>query len=116
MSVPLIAIVGVCASGKSMLVAALRVRGFNARQVMQEHSYVPDMWRQITKPELLIYLDAGLATIRRRRQQPDWPAWILEREIERLRHARAHCDLYVKTDDLTPGEVLDRALALLVDW
>ncbi|OIO92548.1 MAG: hypothetical protein AUK03_09705 [Anaerolineae bacterium CG2_30_64_16] len=113
MSVPLIAVVGVCASGKSTLVAALRARGFNARQVAQEHSYVPDMWLRITRPDLLIYLDAGLAAIRRRRQQADWEEWLLEQEVERLRHARAYCDLYVNTDDLTPDEVLEQVLAML---
>jgi len=113
MSAPLIAVVGVCASGKSTLVAALRARGFNARQVLQEHSYVPDMWLRITRPDLLIYLDAGLATIRRRRQTADWEGWILEREAARLCHARESCDLYINTDDLTPDEVLERVLTWL---
>jgi len=113
MSVPLIAVVGVCASGKSTLVAALRARGFNARQVAQEHSYVPDMWLRITRPDLLIYLDAGLAAIRRRRQQADWEEWLLEQEVERLRHARAYCDLYINPDDLAPDEVLEQVLAML---
>ena len=49
-SAPLIAIVGVCASGKSTLAKALRERGYNARQVLQEHSYVPYMWQRITRP------------------------------------------------------------------
>jgi len=113
MSRPLIAVVGVCASGKTTLAHALCMRGFNARQVSQEHSYVPDMWQRITRPDLLIYLDATLETVRRRRHAPNWPAWILDRELERLQHARAHCDLYIETDDLTPSEVLERALALL---
>jgi hypothetical protein len=109
MTDPRIAVVGVCASGKTILVGELRARGFDARQVAQEHSYVPDMWQRLTKPDLLIYLDASLKTIQARREDPDWPAWMLEQEVRRLRHARLHCDLYVQTDGLTPEDVLGRA-------
>jgi hypothetical protein len=109
---PLIAIVGPCAAGKRTLAHGLRARGYNARRVLQEHSYVPDMWRRITRPDLLIYLDASLETIRRRRAQPDWPEWMLELEVGRLSHARACCDLYLKTDELTIPQVLERVL----DW
>lgn len=110
---PLVAVVGVCAAGKSTLAHNLRARGWNARQVAQEHSYAPDMWRRITDPDVLIYLDAQLATIRLRRRDPDFPAWLLEAERYRLRHARQHCAIYLPTDDLTPEEVLARVLAAL---
>jgi deoxyadenosine/deoxycytidine kinase len=113
MSGPLIAVVGVCAAGKSTLVHALRELGFNARQVSQEHSYVQDMWLRFTKPDLLIFLDVQLQTIRRRRQDPEWPDWLLDRERQRLQHARRHCDLYLATDDMTPEEVLQKASDLL---
>ena len=56
---PLIAIVGPCASGKTLLVQALKERGYNAREVRQEHSYVPTMWQRITQPDVLIYLDVS---------------------------------------------------------
>lgn len=110
---PLVAIVGVCAAGKSTLARNLQALGWNARQVAQEHSYAPDMWRRITGPDILIYLDAQLATIRQRRHDPDFPAWILDAERHRLRHARQHCDIYMPTDDVTPEEVLMQALAAL---
>ena len=109
---PLIAIVGVCAAGKTTLAVALRSRGYNARGILQEHSYVPAMWQRITRPDLLIYLDASLETVRRRRD-PAFPRDLFEQELLRLRHARAHCDLYIPTDDLTPDEVLGHALKLL---
>jgi hypothetical protein len=96
-----------------MLVNALRERGFNARQVLQEHSYVSDMWRQIANPGVLIYLDAGIETVRARRDDPEWPEWLLMQEIERLRHAREHCDLYLETDSLTSDEVIEQVLAFL---
>jgi len=113
MSGPLIAVVGVCASGKSTLVRGLQARGWNARQVAQEHSYVPDMWQRITQPDLLICLDASLEIIRQRRRDSDMPAWLIEEERHRLRHALEYCDLYIQTDALTPDQVLERALEFL---
>lgn len=110
---PLIAVVGVCASGKSTLTAGLRGAGWNARPVSQEHSYVPDMWQRLTKPDILIFLDCALETTRRRRQNPDFPDWLYMAERDRLRHARAHADLYILADSLTPAEVLAQAIAFL---
>ena len=110
---PLIAVVGVCAAGKSTLVAGLRAHGYNARQVLQEHSYVPYMWRRITNPDLLIVLDCSIDTTRARRNDREFEAWILEAERHRLQHAREHCDLYIATDDLTPAEILAQTLALV---
>ncbi len=107
---PLIAIVGVCAAGKSTLAAGLRARGHNARGILQEHSYVPTMWQRITRPDVLIYLDASLDTVRRRRHDPGFPADLYEQELVRLRHARANCHLYIHTDALTPAEVLAAAV------
>ena len=113
MSGLLIAVVGVCASGKSTLVRGLQAGGWNARHVVQEHSYVPDMWRRVAQPDLLIYLDASLAVIRQRRRDPEMPDWLIEAERQRLHHTLKHCDLYVQTDALTPDQVLERALDFL---
>jgi deoxyadenosine/deoxycytidine kinase len=110
---PLVAVVGVCASGKSTLAAGLRAAGWNARQVLQEHSYVPYMWRRITNPDLLIYLDCELETTRLRRRDPNFPDWIYANERHRLRHAREHCDLYIATDEMTPEQVFDLALGFV---
>jgi deoxyadenosine/deoxycytidine kinase len=107
---PLIAIVGPCASGKSLLVQALRERGYNAREVAQEHSYVPDMWQQITQPDTLIYLDVSWEIARQRRPTDAGEHWWIE-QAHRLRHARQYADLYIRTDDLTPQEILDEVLA-----
>lgn len=109
----LVAVVGVCASGKTILASGLRAAGYLARQVSQEHSYVPAMWQRVARPDVLIYLDAQLETIRERRNDPEWPGWIRDLQIERLCHARAHCHLYIETDQLSPQEVLDRALIYL---
>jgi hypothetical protein len=109
---PLIAIVGPCASGKSTLVRALRERGYNAREVAQEHSYAPTMWQRITGPDLLVYLDVSWGTARQRRPTDAGPGW-WDELARRLRHARQYADMYILTDELSPQEVLDRTLALL---
>ena len=108
----LIAVVGPCASGKSLLVQALRERGYNTREVLQEHSYVPAMWQRITQPDLLIYLDVSGEVACQRRRTDAGPGWWAELAY-RLRHARQHADLYIHTDELTPEEVLEQALAFL---
>ncbi|MFQ5613953.1 MAG: hypothetical protein ACE5H9_17665 [Anaerolineae bacterium] len=109
---PRIAVVGPCAAGKSTLVAALKARGLAARCVCQEHSYVPDMWRRVSRTDILIYLDASLNTIIRRRRI-NWGQSFLDTLNDRLRHARAHADLYLATDNLSPQEVLAETLAFL---
>jgi nicotinamide riboside kinase len=109
---PLIAVVGPCASGKSLLVRALREREYNAREVVQEHSHVPTMWQRITQPDLLVYLDVSWKVARQRRSMDVKADWWIEL-AHRLRHARQHADLYIHTDELTPQEILDRALVFL---
>ena len=109
-----IKLVGPCASGKSVLAARLRELGYDAGSAAQDHSYVPDMWRRITNPDLLFYLDASLSTIARRRCI-SWSERHLSDERHRLRHARQHCDLYLPTDDLTEDEVLEQVVGFLGD-
>jgi len=113
MSEFLIAVVGPCAAGKSLLVSALRERGYNAREVVQEHSYVSTMWQRITQPDLLIYLDVSEEISQQRRPVVDIrDGWWNELKY-RLRHARQHADLYIDTDQLTPEETLEKALTFL---
>ncbi len=107
-----VAVVGVCASGKSMLVNKLRALGYDARHVAQDHSYVPDMWQRLSRPQMLVYLDASLATVRRRRD-PSFPAALFQEQKRRLRHARCHCQICVSTDELTEDQVLELVLAAL---
>ena len=106
-----IVIVGPCAAGTSTLAENLRRLGYDAHPSAQEHSYVPDMWR-MTGPDVLIYLDASMATIRRRREV-SWGEEHLAAENRRLAHAREHCDLYVATDELSIQQVLERAVEFL---
>lgn len=100
-----IAVVGVCAAGKSSLVEALRAAGYQVRHVAQEHSYVPHMWRQMSRPDILIYIDADYDAIQRRRPTSTFRPADLAEQKRRLAHARQHCDLYLDTSDMTPAEV-----------
>ena len=108
-----ISVVGPCAAGKSTLTHKLRSLGYEVRMPAQEHSGVADMWQQLTSPDVLVYLDAELGTISRRRRI-HWGQDRLEGLKCRLRHAREHANLYISTDKLTPDQVLQRVQAYLV--
>ena len=106
-SCPRIVVVGPCAAGKSTLVANLRPKGYDIRSCVQEHSYMPDLWKRFSKADVLIYLDAQLPTIARRQQRSDRTQERLDVQRERLAHAREHCDFCLATDSLTRGEVAE---------
>jgi adenylate kinase len=106
-----IIIVGVCAAGKTSLAQKLRQLGYNADTVAQEHSYVPTMWRH-TSPDVLVFLDASLNAIRKRRDI-DWGEDYLAQERLRLADARQHCHLYVMTDKLKEDQVYRRVRRFL---
>jgi thymidylate kinase len=102
----LIGVVGVCASGKSTLIEGLVKQGYRARHIAQEHSYVKDMWRRITNPDLLIFLDASFA-ICCERKKLDWTEKDYDEEQRRLGHARDHANLYINTSTLDREDVLE---------
>jgi len=108
----LIGVVGPCGSGKTTLTAGLSRLGYRARPIAQEHSYVKDMWQRLTRPDILVFLDASHATTRQRRRL-DWTEAEWQEQQVRLRHARAGADLYLDTDDLSIDEVLERVLRFL---
>jgi deoxyadenosine/deoxycytidine kinase len=102
-----IVLVGICGSGKTTLAVALRRLGYEVRECGQEHSQVPHMWQVMSRPDLLIYLDASEEVIHQRGRR-HYVKDMVAQQRRRLAHARAHCDLYVMTDDLTPAEVLEQ--------
>ncbi len=106
-----IGVVGPCGAGKSTLVENLRGK-FNIRAIAQEHSYVPDMWRRVSPTDVLVYLDASLDTIARRRKI-SWGQERLDALNHRLRHARTHADFYLPTDNLSAEEVAAAVEAFL---
>ncbi len=109
-----VALVGPCAAGKSTLARGLQAAGIHARQIVQEHSYVADMWKKLTDPDVLIFLDASFETCSQRKQL-NWTRKEYEEQHRRLAHARANCDVYLATDDLDETQVLKQVLAALGD-
>jgi predicted ATPase len=110
---PRIVVVGPCAAGKTTLVGTLRPRGYSIKSCAQEHSPAPQLWKEFSKAEVLVFLDAGLSTIARRQNRSDWTQARLDAQRQRLAHARAHCDFYLYTDDLTREQVADAVAAFL---
>lgn len=108
----LIGVVGPCGSGKSTLITGLEKYGYTCRHIAQEHSYVPAMWQRITKPDILIFLDASFPTSTARRKLT-WQKKDHDEQYRRLSHARQHANVVIDTDDLTPEQVLKRALDFL---
>jgi RNase adaptor protein for sRNA GlmZ degradation len=107
-----VTVVGPCGAGKSELVRRLVALGYEARHCAQEHSYVSDMWQQISRPEVLVFLDASPAVTACRRGASLDQSYLVE-ERRRLAHARAHCQVYVDTDALDPDQVADAVVAVL---
>ncbi len=108
----IIGVVGPCGAGKSSLVAGLRSQGFVVRHIAQEHSYVPDMWKRLSNPDLLIYLDVSYDNSVQRRKL-DWTYDEYTEQVHRLRHARRFADLYLDTNPLTAKEVLLKVLSFI---
>jgi deoxyadenosine/deoxycytidine kinase len=107
-----IGVVGPCASGKTTLVAGMKKLGYEVRHIAQEHSYVPDMWKRISNPDVLIYLQVSYPlTIARRKM--DWTEREYEEQIYRLRHARENADLIIDTDLLDKDQVVQKVLTYL---
>ena len=111
----LIGVVGPCGSGKSTLIAGLTQYGYICRHIAQEHSYVQAMWQIITKPNLLIYLNASFQTSTARRKL-NWNVSDHTEQLRRLAHAREHANLIINTHNLTPGQVLQQALDYLKNY
>ena len=109
---PVIGIVGVCASGKSTLARSLSSLGLDCHHIAQEHSYVKDMWKRITAPDFLVYLQVSYPTTILR-SNLNWTQAEYEEQLFRLRHARENADLIVDTDPLSEDQVLTTVIAAL---
>jgi deoxyadenosine/deoxycytidine kinase len=109
---PLIGVVGPCGSGKSTLITGLERNGYPCRHIAQEHSHVQAMWQIISRPDLLIFLDASFPVSTARRRL-DWQEKDYLEQRRRLAHAREHAHLIIETDDLRPDQVLQEALHFL---
>jgi deoxyadenosine/deoxycytidine kinase len=108
---PRIGVVGPCKSGKTTLVRGLQQAGYEAIQIAQEHSFAPSMWRQIAKPDLLIYLSSDYETTQAR--GINWLRSEFSEQQPRLQHARDHADLEIATDEKSIEEVLQLVLRFI---
>lgn len=108
----LVGVVGPCGSGKSTLIAALEERGYACRHIAQEHSFVKDMWKRISNPDVLIFLQASFPVCTARRQL-NWNESDYAEQQRRLAHALANANFIADTDSLTPDEVATRVLDFL---
>lgn len=112
MSKPKIGIVGPCAAGKTTLIAGLKSHGYIGKHIAQEHSYVPDMWQRLSKPDILIYLNVSYPLTLERRNM-NWSPEEYAEQVQRLEHARKHADLLLDTDKLSIEVVLAQVLKYL---
>lgn len=110
-----IGVVGPCAAGKTTLVKKLRELGYNVRHIAQEHSYVPDMWKRITNPDILIFLDVNYPNTLLRKKL-GWTLQEYQEQLQRLAHARQHADLIIDTNSLTEDEVSQLAINFIENW
>lgn len=108
----LIGVVGPCGAGKTTLIEGLERAGFRCRHIAQEHSYVQTMWKRITNPDLLVFLNSSFEVCTQRRKL-NWTEADYDEQQRRLAHAREHADLLIETDALTPEQVRQRVLEFL---
>lgn len=101
----MIGLVGPCKSGKTVLKRGLVSHEYQVKHIAQEHSYVPDMWKKIAQPDILIYLDVSYQTTLDR-SSLSWSLEEYEEQLRRLTHAQEHADLIIETDGKTPDEIL----------
>ncbi len=111
----IIGVVGPCGAGKSTLVAGLQARGYKPRHIAQEHSYVLDMWKRFTDPDVLIYLEVSYENTVMRKKL-DWTVAEFKEELLRLRHALQDADLVIDTNPLTKEQVLEKAVVFLITF
>ena len=107
-----ISVVGPCASGKSTVVRALRMHGYDAHVTSQEHSAIPTLWSR-QGPQLLIALQADLESVRLRRRNPRWSGAVWQAQQSRLADAFAHADFVADTSDKNANEVVRDVLMFL---
>ena len=108
-----IGVVGPCAAGKTTLINQLLDKGYDAKQIAQEHSYVQDMWRRIGNPDILIFLDVYYPNTLSRKNL-SWTNNEVEKQKARLKHALENANIHINTDDLTPEQVLSQVLESLI--
>jgi cytidylate kinase len=106
---PTIGVVGPCGSGKTTLTRSLQEHHITVRHIAQEHSYVPEMWKIISNPTFLVFLNVSFEIATQRRKL-NWSIAEFEEQLRRLKHARDNADLVIDTDSMNPDDVLTAVL------
>ena len=70
------------------------------------------MWKRITNPDVLIFLDVNFPTTLIRRKF-DWKEADYTEQQRRLAHAREHASFYIDTTSLSADEVLEQVIYFL---
>lgn len=109
---PLVGVVGPCGAGKSTLIAGLEKHGYRCRHIAQEHSFAKQMWKIISKPDILIFLECSFENSTKRRNL-NWLPADHEEQLRRLSHAYEHADIIIDTNTLNQDGVLAQALTSL---
>lgn len=109
-----IAVVGVCASGKTTLVKGLKDAGYDAYNVAQEHSGIHNFWNK-HHPDILVMIDATLTAIKKRRLVY-WDQERLDVQHKRLADAKAHANLFIQTDAYNADEVREQVIDYIETW
>jgi len=94
------------------LIDGLASYGYRTRHIAQEHSYVKDMWKRLTNPDLLVFLNVTYEVSQQRRPM-NWTEAEYQEQQRRLAHARQHADLLLETDNLSLQQVLEQVLAFV---
>lgn len=110
----IIGLVGPCKAGKTVLQRNLIKHGLTVRHIAQEHSYVPNMWKKISNPDVLVFLDVEFETTLKRSSLA-WNKQEYQTQLERLENAKENADLIIQTDDLTPQQITEIVLEYLSD-
>lgn len=83
--------------------------GYAARNVAQEHSFVPTLWQRKGMPDLLVFLEVSYDNTLKR-STLRWIESDYERQLERLKNARENADLIIDTNVLSQDEVFNTIL------
>ncbi|RCK76035.1 MAG: hypothetical protein ANABAC_0186 [Anaerolineae bacterium] len=73
------------------------------------------MWKRITNPDILIYLDVNYPNTLLRKKL-NWTPQEYREQLQRLTHARQHADLIIDTNPLTEDEVSRIAISFIENW
>ena len=87
----------------------MQALGYAARNVAQEHSFIPTLWKRKGDPDLLVYLDVNYENTLKR-STLRWVKSDYERQIDRLKNAKENADLIIDTNILSQEEVLQKII------